>query len=702
MNLTREQFIAALREHRLVTDADLNAAEPDIRVLVQRLIHDGKLTRYQAEAVYHGAARALFYGEYVVVDRLGGGGMGRVYKARHRRMKRLVALKMLPASALKAPDAIERFGREVEAAAQLIHPNIVTAYDAGEAHGVRFLVMEYVDGCDLAAVVKSRGPLPLDAAIDCTTQAAKGLAYAHARGIIHRDVKPANLLLDRQGAVKILDMGLARFEQEAAHADANAATAGGLTQAGQVMGTADYMAPEQALDTRHASPRADIYSLGCTLYTLLTAEPLHAGTTFIEKLVAHRERPTPDLALRRPDAPPHLIDAFQRMVAKDPADRFQSMTEVAAALESCRSLVPASTAGPAPVSHSMLNAGRSGVATADHPIERAELGRPGSASRSGVDSRTFNDPPPRRTQKRWLAPLALTCAVAGIAVVAFMMLRPGHRQSRDAAGLSDQPSGGSSAAAASRVPLTQASARIEPTPPSYRPEDGWIPLFNGRDLFGWHTLDGQPASVAAFQGEWRILPHVLWEAATTAATRTGAAAAGASANFGLRLLVRRAGIAVTRVHLVTDRSFGDLQLHAEVLVPERGAMGLCLMELYELRIQPGVPLFAGGIPGIAGPTTQALRPTNQWQTLDVDFRAPRFDDAGHKIQSARILSARLNGRLIHYDVELRRPSGQLPMGNELEAPAAPLMLRDLGAFAVRTLVVHPTGPTTTPATRAKP
>ena len=171
----------------------------------------GKLTKYQAQAVYQGKTKGLVFGEYVVLDKLGEGGMGVVLKAQHRRMDRLVAIKVLSSAAMKQAGAVERFHREVEAAAKLAHPNIVTAYDAGEHQGMHYLAMEYVEGKDLATVVKEHGPLAVRQAVECIFQAARGLQYAHEQGIIHRDIKPGNLLLDKKGTVKILDMGLARI-----------------------------------------------------------------------------------------------------------------------------------------------------------------------------------------------------------------------------------------------------------------------------------------------------------------------------------------------------------------------------------------------------------------------------------------------------------------------------------------------------------
>src|SRR5262249_30100708 len=195
----------------------------------ERLVAEHALTSYQAKALLEGNAENLVLEDYILLDKLGEGGMGVVYKARHRRMDRLVALKVLPPAAMQSPEAVKRFHREVQAAAKLIHPNIVAAFDAREANGVHFLVIELGDGRNLAQIVRSDGPLPVPLALECILQAARGLAHAHEKGIIHRDIKPSNLILTAVQVppiCKILDMGLARFEA----ALAAGAAGGDMTQ----------------------------------------------------------------------------------------------------------------------------------------------------------------------------------------------------------------------------------------------------------------------------------------------------------------------------------------------------------------------------------------------------------------------------------------------------------------------------------------
>jgi serine/threonine protein kinase len=264
----------------------------------------------------------LVLGDYVLLEPIGAGGMGRVYKARHPRMNRIVAIKLIANSSMRDETAIKRFLRETEAAARLEHPNIVTAYHAGVVGELHYLVMQYVEGHDLSNLVRTRGPLSVAQALDCIRQAAEGLAFAHRRGVIHRDIKPANLLRDHEGVVKVLDLGLARIVAD----DAD------LTSNGRIMGTVDYMSPEQAYDPTAADARSDVYSLGCTLWYLLTGRSVYQREQCEARLAAHRDAPLPALRQFRTDCPPAVEALLWRMIAKRPEDRYQTMNEVSAAV----------------------------------------------------------------------------------------------------------------------------------------------------------------------------------------------------------------------------------------------------------------------------------------------------------------------------------------------------------------------------------
>jgi serine/threonine protein kinase len=294
--------------------------------------HDGAAS---AKPLGRGLTVGSELGNYTILAGLGEGGMCMVLKARHRRMDRLVALKVLNREATQSSAAVLRFQQEVKAAARLVHPNIVTAYDADEACGIHFLVMEFVDGMALAEVVGRNGPLPIRDAVNYMLQAARGLQYAHGEGVVHRDIKPGNLLLDKKGIVKIMDMGLARMEMEEAEAIIGGAKDAyeSLTKVGQVLGTLDYMSPEQAEDARRVDHRADIYSLGCTLHRLLTGRAPYRGDTVVNKILAHRNQPIPSLTEARKGVSSELDAVFRRMVAKKPQDRYASMADLMIDLE---------------------------------------------------------------------------------------------------------------------------------------------------------------------------------------------------------------------------------------------------------------------------------------------------------------------------------------------------------------------------------
>ncbi|MCA9070313.1 MAG: serine/threonine protein kinase, partial [Planctomycetaceae bacterium] len=287
------------------------------------------MTEFQCKVILQGKGKSLRIGRYLIQDCIGAGGMGEVYKAYHRKLLRVAAIKILPSRITKNSEAVKRFQREVEVAARLSHPNIVMTHDANEFRGVHYLVMEYVDGVDLANLVKNTEPMSVDKAVWCVLQTAKGLEYAHEKGVVHRDVKPNNLVLDSSGTVKILDMGIARFEEDEDDLEA-------LTKTGFVLGTLNFMSPEQAHNTKSADARADIYSLGCTLFFLLSGKYLYNAKSPIDTILAHRSQPIPDLFEVCPTVPVELNAIYRQMVAKSVTDRYQSMTEVIAAIETCQ------------------------------------------------------------------------------------------------------------------------------------------------------------------------------------------------------------------------------------------------------------------------------------------------------------------------------------------------------------------------------
>jgi serine/threonine protein kinase len=286
------------------------------------------------------------------------------------------ALKILPPSFTRDRGAVVRFRREFEAAGRLRHVNVVAAFEANEDRGVHFLVMDYVRGITLDRVVGDQGPLPVAEAVNYLIQSARGLEAAHEKGIVHRDIKPGNLMLDHQGTVRVLDLGLARIVNPGNAFDST--VAGRLTQSGIYMGTIDYMAPEQAEDSHNVDHRADIYSLGCTLHFLLSGREPFPGPTILRRMVAHQEHPAPSLRAIRPEVPAALEAAYQKMMAKRPEDRPGSMSEVIALLQASK---PSSDdTGPlAPPPEPRF----APAATTQGPLER------GGPPRTTIDSAIF-------------------------------------------------------------------------------------------------------------------------------------------------------------------------------------------------------------------------------------------------------------------------------------------------------------------------
>lgn len=287
---------------------------------------------------------------YQILSLIGKGGMGDVYKARHRKMERTVALKVINRGLVQKPDAVGRFHREVKAAAQLNHPNIVTSHDADHSGDFHFMVMEFVDGVDLAQTVKQRGALPVAEACDYIRQAANGLQHAHQRGMVHRDIKPHNMMVTQDRVVKILDFGLASLAPQATPSEPISEDGdGNLTIAGAIMGTPDFISPEQARDARQVDGRSDIYSLGMTFYYLLAGRAPFGNGSAIEKLKKHAEAKPEPLTQFREDVPAELENIIHRMTAKNPAERFQSPQDVADALQRfANELTTVSKPQPAP------------------------------------------------------------------------------------------------------------------------------------------------------------------------------------------------------------------------------------------------------------------------------------------------------------------------------------------------------------------
>jgi serine/threonine protein kinase len=342
----RTAFLEHLKKSRLVADEQFAilaarfAANVPAHSIADTLIEEGLLTRFQAKQIWAGETEGLVLGQYHILDELGKGGFGQVFKARHAMMGRLVAIKLISPDVVEDKRARGWFRREVLASTELCHPNIVMAYDADEIDDLLFFVMEYVDGPTLDSFVKAHGPLTCNLASEMMRQAALALQHAHEKAMVHRDIKPANLLIPRGAAfpaltaqagmapilVKVVDFGLARL-----HRKAPAGTLMLHNERG-FLGTPDYVAPEQARNLHAVDIRSDLYSLGCTFYYALAGHRPFQGTTVLEVVVQHLEKSPPPLESLRSDVPAPLSAILKRLMAKDPTERFQTPPELVAAL----------------------------------------------------------------------------------------------------------------------------------------------------------------------------------------------------------------------------------------------------------------------------------------------------------------------------------------------------------------------------------
>lgn len=623
MAVPLEQFLKHLEDSGILAGDTIKefippvATPKDAEELARELVRKKKLTKFQAEEVYRGKGKLLVLGNYVLVERIGAGGMGQVFKARHRRMDRMVAVKLLPSAMTKEASAIARFEREVRAAAKINHPNIVAALDADCAHGSHFLVMELVDGRDLSVVVKSNGALAVEQAVDYIIQAGRGLVAAHAEGIVHRDIKPANLLLDKKGVVKILDMGLARFSSESDRAQSD------LTSTGTIMGTIDYMAPEQALDTKTADARADIYSLGCTLFYLLTARATFEGDTIMKKLLAHREQPIPMLAMSRPEVPDDIDRVFQKMLAKKVEDRYQTMAAVVEDLEACRS-------------------GRS-VAAQPGNAQSDEFDDGGLTSfLQDISAAPKSTPPPKGHRKATAKPSVRKTPLSadtkkylmiggGVAALLIMttiiaMLRTGTGTGGHEPNTAKSiPQSSDNDDKKSTTSAKEPTAEVTSINSSESAPLKFVDLFNGRDLSGW-IADG-------------ALSNWTWDAKEH------------------QLIDHGRG----RGWLVSDRVYGDFVLELEFNPEDNANSGVGLLAHYgeqtmlELQLGRGPTWHTGGLWSMPNNTVHAgYLPVsiqldtkiNKWNTVQIQLRA-------------RQLTTKLNGvQVSQYDLgELAKKAG---------------------------------------------
>jgi serine/threonine-protein kinase len=355
-----EKQLAEIKSKILQGDYPMDSVE-----LAERLVRENLLTSYQAKRFLNNRSTGLIVGRYIILDRIGSGSMGRVYKAHHVMMDRVVALKIIAPEIASNERVVARFQREMKLVGRLDHPNVVRAYDADQVQKILYIVMEYVPGLSLGERLK-KGPIPPLEMVDYATQAALGLAHAHEQGIVHRDIKPSNMLLTKEGRIKILDLGLGVLME--ADSAATFATADGIA-----VGTVDYMSPEQACG-RDVDGRSDLYGLGCAMYHLMTGKLPFPGASPIERLgkrISGRHVPITDYL---PDVSSNFVRILDKMLAHKPHERFATAAALAEALQNLvrpkpQSIGSASPSAPAQPSSRTAGEGKAPGETQATPAE---------------------------------------------------------------------------------------------------------------------------------------------------------------------------------------------------------------------------------------------------------------------------------------------------------------------------------------------
>ncbi len=481
---TVADFLAVVRKSGLVDEdrlATMTAAWTDPSAplpdeLPQALVDAGLLTDWQTGQLRKGRHKGFMLGKYRLLQLLGAGGMSSVYLAENTTLHQRVAIKVLPLKRVQQSSFLGRFRREAQLAFRLSHQNVARAFDLDHVGEIHFIVMEYVDGVDLHAKVKREGPLAVRDAVEYLRQAALGLHHAHEEGLVHRDVKPSNLMLDRKGVIKVLDLGLAMGDDE---------EAASLTREHdeRVLGTADYLAPEQATDSHTVDRRSDIYSLGCTLHYLLVGKAPFAQGKLAERVQAHLKKPPPNLVEERADVPLPIAQIYFRMMEKHPDARPQTALEVAESLAAWLAANPAdSPSGGTAAPPRRGPPRRPSSGSGPMPVTRSG---PGS-SNAGTSSISLGTarPPVSRPRPPSAAPTASAAAKPARG--------PAARPPADAAGAP------SSSGAAGVAPTTQPAPPASPTRPRKQPIE-----FAGLPLGYWITLALGVATVA-------ILGSLLW------------------------------------------------------------------------------------------------------------------------------------------------------------------------------------------------